>query len=339
MTHFLAGSFVAVVGLHASSAWADDLATCVTRSARPTSEIVVPVSDDPRDPQGVMIDAAETVCLAGSVDPDRRFRPHLADPTRGEPAVVELVLEHREGLTTLRIRSTLGAGLTYRAATLVGAQQLADHVASGITDPTGAATSAFREASPHRWLVHGMELRPERGWRPTLPEPPRSLARRTFEIGLEALGGVRSLSLAPFDGPLRASGYAPFPRVLPSAGAAAYAVFGRWRFTLWFQFAWGRARALRGTGGVDANFVEGRLAGGYDFLRWRGFTGFVLGGIGGGTLGIDASGPRWTYLARTAADLASPNGISRDNWELTLQTGFQQIVPLEREENALSLVF
>jgi hypothetical protein len=38
---------------------------------------------------------------------------------------------------------------------------------------------------------------------------------------------------------------------------------------------------------MDPDFTEGRLAGGYDFLRGRAFTGFVLGGIGGGSFGID----------------------------------------------------
>jgi hypothetical protein len=165
-----------------------------------------------------------------------------------------------------------------------------------------------------------------------------SLADRTFEIGLEGLGGIRSLSLGAFDAPLRASGYAPFPRAFPSTGGAAQVVFGRWRFALWFQYAWGRARAKSGSGGVDADLLEFRLAGGYDFLRRRGFTGFVLGGIGGGTFGIDAQGPGWTYLARTAADLGA-NRIERNNGELTLQVGFQQIVPLSRADAGMSLFF
>lgn len=169
--------------------------------------------------------------------------------------------------------------------------------------------------------------------------PPSSLADRTFEIELEALYGVRMISLGAFDGPLQASGYASFPRTFPSAGGAAQVVFGRWRFALWFQYAWARARSLTGTGGVDADLLEFRLAGGYDFLRWRGFTGFVLGGIGGGTFDIDAHGPRWTYLAGTAADLAAADTISRSNGELTLQAGFQQIVPLSRADAGMSLFF
>jgi hypothetical protein len=168
------------------------------------------------------------------------------------------------------------------------------------------------------------------------PVPPPSLADRTFEVGLDALGGVRALSLGAFDGPLRASGYAPFPRAFPSAGGGGHVVLGRWRFGLWFQYAWGRAR--RGSGGVDADLLEFRFAGGYDFVRWRGFTGFVLGGIGEGTFDIDAHGPGWTYLASTAANLGG-NRISRSNGELTLQTGFQQIVPLSRADAGMSLFF
>jgi hypothetical protein len=337
MSRVFASSLAAAWLLRASIARADDMTTCVTRSVRPASEILVPVSDDSGAPPGVTIDPGETLCLAGSVDPDGRFRPHLVDPVRGEPAVVFLDLMHRHGGTRLLVKSSLRGRLAFRAATIVGPQQLAsplghDHETSG----AGEYELLNAESGLHRWLVYGMERLPE--VKPPAPMPPRSLADRTFEVGLEAMGGVRALSLGAFDGPLRASGYAPFPRAFPSAGGAGYFVFGRWRFALWFQYAWGRARARSGSGGVDADLLDFRLAGGYDFLRWRGFTGFVLGGIGAGTFGIDAQGPGWTYLARTGADLGA-NRISKNAGQLTLQAGFQQIVPLSRADAGMSLFF
>jgi len=177
----------------------------------------------------------------------------------------------------------------------------------------------------HWWL---QEARPIRLRPRPPPRSPPSPEHRFGDMGITALAGTRRLALGGFDAPLRASGYAPFPRMLPSFGIAAQLAIKRWRFDVEIQRTWATARALAADSHLDASFAEVLLDFGYDFLHWRGLTGFVLGGFGGGNFTIDTGGPNWTYLAATAKSLGGASQISKDIGRVALQTGFQEILPL-----------
>jgi hypothetical protein len=68
---------------------------------------------------------------------------------------------------------------------------------------------------------------------------------------------------------------------------------------------------------------------GYDFLRWRGLSGYALLGLTADAFRMDARGPNWDYLGSQAGALDNPDVISREIGMFTIETGFQQFVPFK----------
>jgi hypothetical protein len=328
----------------------DDVARCVTVSARPPGEIVVRTSVYARDPPGVTIVDGETLCLSGTIDPDGMVRGlRLAGGDAGPPIVL-VRLDTSGPVRVLRVRTSVprwfDVGVSDAAyGTEVFVPSPPD------ANPDGPVTAPEflppQNVSAHRFLdlplsaetgAHELLLHPFRfGWKDALPlevhRPPDrswgdSLAHRKLELDFSALAGTRLVrSFQGLDEALDANGYGPFPRVLPSWTGFLVLDYRRWKFRLLFDGAWMRADSRTGGGNVGAYLVAGRLDAGYDFLRWRGLTGYALAGIGGVTFTMDARAPHWDYLGPQAATLGNTNQINRDAWLLTLVTGFQEIIP------------
>jgi hypothetical protein len=177
------------------------------------------------------------------------------------------------------------------------------------------------------------------------PSPPPSSADRTAEGDLPVLAGVRRVrSLRGFNEALRASGYGAFRQEVPSIGTHLGLTLGRWRLRIGGNDAWMSAPSTTGPGAVRAYLFEVRLDGGYEFLRWRGLTGFALLGVSGASFTMDALAPHWNYLGAgaggQAAHLGNPPTIQRDVMFLTLQTGFEHVFPLggDRRETFALLI-
>ena len=79
---------------------------------------------------------------------------------------------------------------------------------------------------------------------------------------------------------------------------------------------------------VGADIADIHLDAGYDFLRWRGLTGFALGGIGVSSFTIDAPAGHWSYVTERASGLGDANRIEQESGVLSAQVGFEQLVPL-----------
>jgi hypothetical protein len=165
--------------------------------------------------------------------------------------------------------------------------------------------------------------------------PPFSLARRGVDGEVTVLPGVRLFrSLRGFDDALRAGGYGPFPQAVPSMQVFLGIALARWRFRLNWTDAWMAAASRTSDASVRANLFELGVDAGYDFLRWRGLTGFALVGLAGSTFTMDAVGPNWNYLGGRTASLGNPTTIQRDMGFLALQAGFEEIVPLGAPESS-----
>jgi len=307
----------------------DDLADCVTHTARPASEIVVPLTDRAPSPAGISIVAGETLCLAGAVQERGFLVPRLADAARGEPVLVRMHLETSARGTVFETRTSSARWLRYRAAVVSGPANLAFPTSTLPVSPGGQSFEHW-DASVSRLLLHGLQL---------FDPPPQisvvaaSIAERGGRIGIDQAGvgglvGVRRLSVGTFDAPLRASGYDPLPRTFLGGGFDIGFVFSRWRFE-WPLF-FGSAGAFNPRDGshVDAGIADIHIDAGYDFLRWRGLTGFALGGIGVSSFTIDARGAHWSYVTERASGLGDANRIKLESGVLSAQVGFEQLVPL-----------
>jgi hypothetical protein len=149
-----------------------------------------------------------------------------------------------------------------------------------------------------------------------------------FELGVEGLATLRRLSVGAFDPSLRAAGYEMLPRTFLGGGFAVELSIPRWRFALSLATAVASASSTRDGNRVAAEDTDARLDAGYEFLRWRGLSGFALGGLAASEFDLDARDPRWTYVADHVANLGHANTVQQTSYMASLQAGFEQLVPL-----------
>lgn len=167
------------------------------------------------------------------------------------------------------------------------------------------------------------------------------LEGRWGQASLEGLAGVRRLSVADFDAPLRASGYAQLPREYPGGGFALEFTLARWRLGLQLLYGVGSAPSLTGGGRVGASVgdVTGEI--GYDLLRTDRLTIFVAGTLGDTALMMDSRDSHWSYVAQSTGVATGVSTVEQDSLMLGAQLGLQQLVPLGRvgahERYALTL--
>jgi hypothetical protein len=346
------GLLLTAIGmLVARTAHADDeVATCTTQTARSPGEIVIRASVYARDPPGVTVVDGETLCLAGSIDLDGIVRGLRLAGGDGDPPILLLRLDAYGPVRILHVRTSVPRWLGFDLSVAAYGTEVLVPSTPG-ANPEGAPTvPEFLPAQSVRTQRDGMDLAlpTKTGARELFLHPfwfgspgatapdvviarrrsSTSLADRKFELGFSLLAGTRLVrSFQGLDQALEANGYGPFSSTLPSWAAFLDVAFRRWRFRLLFDGGWTSAESQTGDGHIGANLVAGRLDAGYDFLRWRGLTGYALAGIGGVTFTMGARAPHWNYLGSQAATLGNPDEINRDAWLLTLATGFQQIIP------------
>jgi hypothetical protein len=291
--------------LLAPTAHADnELETCTTHTARLPSEIVVPMSEPPQGPTGVTIALGETLCLAGRTDRDGVFQTWLADRHRHEPVLVLLRLESAPQGTRLVTRTSLPGGLMYIVAT--GSR------------PARLATIAPDETQ-RQWLDVGQQplllFRFRSEWVPETIRPPLPpFAPRIGEVGFSLSGEARRLSAGGIQDTLRAAGYGSSPRTFVGGGGDLTITLARWR--LEFSLLVGGATTATSMAPSVGDFVASL---GYEFLRWRGLTGFALGGIGSTSYRIDR--------LPTAPGYHAGDWIVAADTVLQLGAGFEEAVP------------
>jgi len=161
-------------------------------------------------------------------------------------------------------------------------------------------------------------------------DDPASLEERWGHASLEALAGVRRLSVAAFDAPLRASGYAQLPRDYPGGGFALEFSLARWRLGLQLLYGVGSAPSFTGGGRVGASVGDVTGVFGYDLFRSDRLTVFLAATIGDTALMLDTRDPRWTYVAQRTGVGTDVSTVEQDSLTLGAQLGFQQVVPLGR---------
>lgn len=306
----------------ARTARADDApASCVTHSTRAPDEILVRLGDAPDSPLGISIVAGETLCLAGEIS-HGVFVPKIADDDEGEPTIIRLRLESTDTATTLTLRSASDRELDYDAAIVTGPANLALPVSGLHLQPRADGTQTFGPSVRRLLLRNLLFVDPP-------PPPVRvSIEDRLLRIWLAGLVGSRQLSVAAFDQPLRASGYGPLPRDYTGGGLVLGLSVARWRLEGWFLYAPSGARSLVDSSSAGAALGDARLDFGYDVLRWRGLTAFVMGGIGDAALMMDTRDAHWTYVANRTQVGSDVNTVEQDSLVLGAQIGLEQILPL-----------
>ncbi len=333
------------------------LTQCTTESQRPASEIVLRTGAFENHPPGVSIVEGETLCLAGLIDASVRFTDlWLADRAAGEPTLVEVkfaapnpppdgsVPTHPKASHGVRVRTSLPRLLRFalRSSTEAAPVEpllrgpgkneydLGGFPGVHLLFGRGPSASVRIGEDVHEVLLDDLWTGPlpppgSMHWSPPLPP----LADRMGVVELTLRTGVRLVrSLEGLDSALRASGYGPFPRALPSLSGTLAVNYGRGRYRLGISDAWTSAPSRTGSASIDGDLMEVNYEAGYDFLRWRGLSGFAIGGVALGRFTMDARGANWNYLGSRSATLGNPDRIDRDGALLTLQAGFDQIVPL-----------
>jgi hypothetical protein len=314
--------------LSTSLARADEPAVCATESARPPGSIIVPMTVLAGGPVGVTIVEGETLCVAGPVERDGSMpKVGLSDAAQPEPYRVALRFDPAGPLRELSVRATPARWLAFSVGVVAPDGQVKS-LGRWEIPPAGRY---FPAPDPSIQVVvlydFAFETPPAPPPRPRSPRPP-AVSDRNYEWALALWGGFRRFqSLQGLDKSLHASGYGSFSDRMPSLGGAMDIGVHRWRFQLAVTDDWTSASGPAGAA-VHANLLELRAAAGYDFLRWRGLTGFALLGIGGASFTMDARAPNWDYLGSRASALGNPSSILRDAGLLTVQAGFEEIVPL-----------
>ncbi len=291
------------------------LAQCVTQTDRRPGD-VIPVRATDADPLRVTIVEGETLCLRGRLFDDGSgsiVELRIGDAASAKDLPLIMVrLDPPGPMRKLHVR-TLGGSLSFDVGWVddAGAEHPFGHL---LSQPGGSDFPASAN-------VHELSLdMPHFASRPTGLDARSAGVTLVLPIGLHVFRSLRG-----FDDALRASGYAPFARVAPSLGGAMHLEFHRWRLQMLIGDA--RTRADGPAGSIHADALETHLAGGYDFLRWRGLTGYAMLGFSGEQFRMDARGPNWDYLGNQAGVLGNPDSISRDIWMFTIETGLQQFIP------------
>jgi hypothetical protein len=172
------------------------------------------------------------------------------------------------------------------------------------------------------------------------PSPPSSVETRLGELSVQGFAGVRSLSVGALDAPLRANGYGSLPREYAGGGFALDLSFARWRFELQMLYTSSSAPSvIDSSPGVGAAVGDLGLCVGYDVLRWRGLTGFVMGGFGYSALMLDAHDPHWSYVTTQTGVGSDVTTVEQDVLTYGMQAGLQQIIPFGSGRSSWGLVF
>jgi hypothetical protein len=159
---------------------------------------------------------------------------------------------------------------------------------------------------------------------------PVPLEDRWGQASLEALASGRTLSVAAFDAPLRASGYGPLPRDYLGGGFALDFVFARWRLGLQLLYGVASAPSFAGGGSVGASVGDVSFDVGYDLFRSDRLTIFAAASLGDTALMLDARDPHWSYVAQSTGVGTAVSTVEQDSLMLGAQLGFEQLVPLGR---------
>ncbi len=108
----------------------------------------------------------------------------------------------------------------------------------------------------------------------------------------------------------------------------------RLRFELPFFFGGASSGPAPDGSTIGARVIDARIDAGYEFLRWRGLTGFALGEIGATSFSIDAHGAKWTYVVDRASNLGGAGSVGQASYSLGIQAGFEQFVPFGPVDHA-----
>jgi hypothetical protein len=310
-----------------------DLASCVTVTERTPDEIFVRASVYAGDLPGITVVEGETLCIAARVGPENELQDlHLANVETGEPALFRLrldpsgsgprfQLEAAHSLSPYRFvfGRQSGPGPTFAR---VGPAFLARWAEANIPDPSVHEVLVTDLVSVRRVLRTVVDHFP---WSPPRP---RSFAYRKYGGEVVLFSGIaRFPHLDRVSDALVASGHEPFPTVVPNLGFVLDLALRRWRLRLVWDWSWMNASSRTSAANVHARLVSIGLDAGYEFLRWRGLTGFVLAGVGGSGFTMNALGPGWNYLGSRTAELGNPGSITRDTGLLSLSAGFEQYLP------------
>jgi hypothetical protein len=313
-----------------------DVASCVSVTPRAPDAIIVRASLYTDDAPGITIVEGETLCLAAEVGDDGSLRKvHLANLALGEPTLVRLRLDPPGSPRRLHVEVASELGLFHftfgTAVAPPDAEQPPDFIRIRSVVMGAWHDEDVRDPSVREVLI--TDLAPFPRQLVNLPAaryqvPSQSFATRSSGGELSMFSrGVRFQHLAGVDRALSASGHDPFPPVAPSLGVVLGLAVRRWQLRIIWDGAWTSASSRTGPATVHANLLSIALEGGYDFLRWRGLTGFALVGVGAGTFTMDAHGPNWDYLGGGTATLGNPTTIERDTGLFTFGAGFEQFIP------------
>jgi hypothetical protein len=320
-----------------SSAGADDdLATCTTVTARTADEIFAPMAEDPERPKGVTILPGETLCLAGEIAASGFLKAWLADPAKDERPLVLLRLQPAGGGTILHARTSVQDRLQLGIARIEGRAHLASFESLGMRSilSSGGPLDAPLEGS-HRLLVGVYRIDDGGMIVDRFPGHPAHLVSVGF-LDLTFSGLLRHVSVGGFDGVLRASGYSPLPHTF-NGGSVEFGMDSqRWRLLFDFTGAWAWSEGHGGSG-IRASLLGLSVKAGYDVVRWRGLTAFVLGGYGVPAFHIETTAPGFNLLGTQAAALGNPNSVGVDAVTLTAEAGVEEFVPLGRPSRYGSL--
>jgi hypothetical protein len=168
--------------------------------------------------------------------------------------------------------------------------------------------------------------------------PTPSYATRSVGLELTPIAEVlRFPRLSGIDDALRASGHDAFPELVPGFGAFLGITWKRWQFRLLADGASMSATSRTSPATVGATMFSVTAEGGYDFLRWRGLTGFALLDLGVRSFSMDGKGPGWNYLGSGTATLGNPTTISLTSELVGASAGFAQFIPIWNHATPLVL--
>ncbi len=321
----MAFAIAMALGLWETGAMARD-EPCATISARAPADILLPLTDAPSAPVAVSIALGETLCVTGTLGAGGVMNPRLTDAQRGDQTFLRLRLEPGPEGPTLRLRNSTARVASYSVAVVSGPANLAVPTRFGMVPPGTERVGHFGPGV-RRLLVYSVSLRePQR--------PVHYVPERWVMIFASALAEARRFSATPFDQPLRASGYGALPRTFPGLGFVVGFDVSRWRFELPFFFGGASTGPAPDGSTIGARITEARVDAGYEFLRWRGLTGFALGEIGVTSFSLDARGAKWTYVVDHASNLGGAGSVGQAGSSLGIQAGFEQFVPFRTVDDA-----
>ena len=296
---------------------AGDDELCETVTERSAAEIIVPFGDAEHPelpPQAVRLLAGEAVCLTGDLDAQGRLTNlRLLGPDEQRSGTTLALALERGSTTELLVSHSSQKWLSYRAASIVTAQDIALPTTTTLSVGPGLQAVEVWDRRVHKLLVYGFQLGPppatvaELRTQVAASRRQRDASKLNLSATLGFWGGERSLRLGALEQALARQGFAPFDRVAIEGGLDL-------DVTVW------RARAGISVGAGGRRSTVHRLSGdelstwmsevtfnvGFDVVSHRQFRAFVATGIGVGALSVDRPPGSSVFpdIERSAADRA-----------------------------------